>query len=122
MNQTYNFSLVNYNIPNTEFNYSHIIKDVCDKWRGVSTYAHDFYIIFVWIFFIAGFIRRVWDPVLFKDVKYKLFDSENNFIIRNKINIIDLEIQIFKFIQELSTFIIFSRIMYVYYIINIIGG
>jgi len=119
MNYTTNVSLVNYDIPNV-YVWSDIIKDTCLDWKNYSTYSHNLYIILFWVYVISGLIRYIWNPNL-KLKEYVVFKTDNKFINKYKLNILEFNILLFDYIQQVTIIMLLSRIFYVYYTIKLSG-
>lgn len=112
---------VNYYIPNN-YEWKDIIINTCNDWKNVSTYAHSFYIKFFYVYVILGIIKKFYNPHI-KFNKFYLFKTDIKIINKLKLNYLDFDIKPIEFLQNLSIWIILSRIFFTYYTIKLyLGG
>lgn len=117
MNFTENYinDSINYYVKIDNYSWSDIIRNTCEGWKNYSTYAHNFYIIFFWIYVISGFIGKFYNPEWFKGKKYVIVETNNKIIKFLKLDFLDFSIKPLELIQNISIWVILARVFYVYY-------
>jgi hypothetical protein len=106
--------------------FQRIVNEICLDWRNYSTYAHIFYIKLIWLYFFFGIMRKFVYNKTFHWILWELEKKEAFYYKLLKffrLNILEIKVNPFKDLQDISIGIVIVRILQVYYIGQIyLGG